>query len=68
MKYRAKITRIYSQIESIYVLNESNLVKDVKDSYIEVDTEEEAETIDRLNHLQAEFNKLYIKLLEMRGQ
>ncbi len=67
MKYRAKITRIFSDIESCYNLNKYNIVKDSKDSYIEVDTEEEAETIEHLNKLKEEYNKDYIKLLEMRG-
>ena len=67
MKYRAKITRIFSQIESCYNIKNYTLVTDFKDSYIEVNTEEEAEIIEHLNELKEEYDKTYIKLLEMRG-
>lgn len=68
MKYRAKITRIFSKIESCYNLKKYNLARDAKDGYIEVDTEEEAVIIEHLNKLQEELDKTYLKLLEMRGR
>lgn len=67
MKYRAKITRIFSQIESCYNLREYNVVRETRDSYIEVDNPDEADVIDHLNRLREEYDKLYIQLLTMRG-
>lgn len=49
MVYRAKITHIQSWIEENYNLNEHPIVRDARDSYIEVDSEEEAESIARIN-------------------
>ena len=62
MKYRAKITRILSSVENIYELR-GHTVKDMKDAYLEVDTEEEADIIERMNSLKTEFDKLRIKLI-----
>lgn len=62
MKYRARITRILSSVESIYQLR-GHVVNDMKDAYLEVDTEEEADIIERMNTLKTEFDKLRIKLI-----
>lgn len=62
MKYRARITRILSSVENIYVL-QGHVVNDMKDAYLEVDTEEEADIIERMNTLKTEFDKLRIKLI-----
>lgn len=62
MKYRARITRIFSDVENLYVLR-GHTVKDMKDVYIEVDTEEEADIIERMNSLKAEYEKLRIHLI-----
>lgn len=62
MKYRAKITRILSSLEDIYELR-GHVVYDMKDAYIEVDTEEEADIIERMNTLKTEFDKLRIQLV-----
>lgn len=62
MKYRARITRILSSVENIYELR-GHVVNDMKDSYLEVDTEEEADIIERMNTLKTEFDKLRIKLI-----
>lgn len=53
MVYRAKITKIVSYIDTIYSLNCYNRVKDSRDVYIEVTTEEEAELIEKINDTQA---------------
>lgn len=53
MKYRAKFTRILSTIENLYNFKKHNVVRDSKDAYIEVDTEDEAEVIEELNRLEA---------------
>ena len=62
MKYRARITRILSSVESIYELR-GHTVKDMKDAYLEVDTEQEADIIERMNSLKTEFDKLRIQLI-----
>lgn len=54
MVYRAKITRIFSTIESYYNLKDYAIVYDNKDAYIEVGNEEEAELIEKLNKLETE--------------
>ena len=56
MVYRAKITSIRSTIESYYNLKNYTIVHDNKDAYIEVDNEDEAELIERLNKLEIERN------------
>lgn len=62
MKYRARITRILSSVENIYELR-GHVVKDMKDAYLEVDTEEEADIIERMNTLKTEFDKLRTHLI-----
>lgn len=62
MKYRARITRILSSVENIYELR-GHVVKDMKDAYLEVDTEEEADIIECMNTLKTEFDKLRIHLI-----
>lgn len=52
MKYRAKMTRIQSTIENYYNIKGCTLIQDSKDTYIEVDTESEAEVIEELNRLE----------------
>lgn len=54
MVYRAKITRIFSTIESYYNLKDYAIVYDNKDAYIEVGNEDEAELIEKLNKLETE--------------
>lgn len=67
MVYRAKITRIWSTIESYYNLKNYNIVRDTKDAYIEVDNEEEAELIEHLNRLETERCKTLLTLIEKRN-
>lgn len=67
MVYRAKITRIWSTIESYYNLKNYNIVRDTKDSYIEVDNEEEADLIEQLNRLETERCKTLMTLIEIRN-
>lgn len=66
MKYRARITGILSSVENIYVLR-GRTCKDMEDVYIEVDTEEEADTIERMNTLKTEFDKLRIRLICLKS-
>ena len=67
MVYRAKITRIWSTIESYYNLKNYNIVRDAKDAYIEVNNEEEAELIERLNRLETERCKTLLTLIDKRN-
>lgn len=60
MKYRAKITQIQSWVENHYNTINHNLVRDVKDTYIEVDNEEEAEYLECMNAQQAKLIKMQI--------
>ena len=63
--YRAKITRIFSLIESCYDLNKCTIVSDSKDAYLEVKSEEEAELIECIEKLQEQRDKAYLDLLQI---
>lgn len=67
MVYRAKITHIWSTIETYYNLKLYTIVHDKKDAYIEVDNEDEAELIERLNKLETERINTLLKLIEKRN-
>ena len=67
MVYRAKITRIWSTIETYYNLKLYTIVYDKKDAYIEVDNEEEAELIERLNKLEIERKNRLLKMIAKRN-
>lgn len=54
-------------IESLYNLNQYTIVKDSKDSYIEVDNEDEAELIERLNKLEIDRSNTYLTLIAKRN-
>lgn len=66
MVYRAKCTKIYSDVEDIYNTNKNHIVKDQSDYYIEVETENEAEIIEKMNKLQKEFSELKLKLIGLQ--
>lgn len=68
MKYRAKCTKIVSLVETIYNTNNHKLVKDAKDIYIEVNFEDEAELIEKLNKHEAEKIAIINELEELRDQ
>ena len=68
MKYRAKCTKIVSVVETIYNTNNHNLVKDAKDWYIEVNFEDEAVLIERINKHEAEKIEMINKLMELRNE
>lgn len=59
MKYRAKITNIQSWVESNININRWPLVRDAKDVYIEVDSEDEAELLEQIN--KADQALVYLK-------
>ena len=58
MVYRAKITKIQAWIESNYNINAYTFVRDVKDVYIEVKDEDEAELLENMNRLEEQQLKL----------
>ena len=68
MKYRAKITRILSYVESHYNLAKYNIVRDSKDAYIEVGNVEEAALLEDLNTLEKMRNDLTIELVKYQNQ
>lgn len=63
MKYRAKCTYGISQVMNVYPdRNKNPMPKDDNDIYIEVDTEEEAALIEKLNnHMRC----AYITLIDL---
>ena len=65
MKYRAKITNCIQLIECCYNFKKHYVCHDKHDSYIEVDTEAEAEIIEKLNDLQGQCRELYSQLIEL---
>lgn len=52
MKYRARVTAIQAWIYDHYDVTKDILVRDAKDTYIEVSTEEEARDLEILNDLR----------------
>ena len=65
MVYRAKITSIVSFIESNLSLNRFPIMKDLKDIYVEVESEELAECIEKLNKIINETNMLKIRFYNL---
>lgn len=61
MVYRAKITKIQSWVESNYNMNAYTFVRDKRDVYIEVEDEDEAELLEKINRLEEQ-------QLEMKSQ
>ena len=62
MRYRAKITDCFQVIECIYDMRKMCVCHDFQDTYIEVETEEEAELIERLNEVQKRSRELYTQI------
>jgi len=52
MVYKAKITRIFSVVESLYDLTKCVIVYDSKDCYLEVSSKVECLLLDHLNDLE----------------
>lgn len=63
MKYRAKITAIQFWVENHYNTNKHMIVKDAKDTYIEVDNEEEAMRLEELNKARVLERKLKLEIV-----
>lgn len=58
MKYRAKITAITHWISEHYNQSICTIITDNNDMYIELDSDEEAESIEFINKLQQDVNNL----------
>lgn len=65
MMYRAKITHCAAIIANLYGTNYPYYVKDKHDTYIEVDTEQEAEHIEMINHYQSRTFQIVETLQEL---
>lgn len=68
MKYRAKITNCIQLIECHYNFEKNHVCHDKYDTYIEVDTEEEAEIIEELNKTTSRTTELYTKLRDLTSK
>lgn len=64
MMYRAKITKIQAWVESNYNMNAYSFVRDQKDIYIEVSTDDEAELLEAINHAEERTELLKRRLIE----
>lgn len=52
MMYRAKITKIINRVEGLYNTERYHLVRDSRDTYIEVPSEDEAYFLEAMNSAQ----------------
>ena len=68
MKYRAKATNCMHLIENIYNEGTLYVCRDVKEVYVEVDTEEEAAEIENLNHYCEMIETSYSRLVEAKNK
>lgn len=68
MVYRAKITHILSWVENRYNLNAYTMVRDAKNTYIEVKDEDEAELLESINRKEEEQLLLKAQWYEMHGK
>lgn len=64
MMYRAKITKIQAWVESNYNMNAYSFVRDQKDIYIEVSTDDEADLLEAINHAEERTELLKRRLIE----
>lgn len=66
MKYRAKMTYCIPQMMNVYENGNAQIVRDAKDFYIEVNTEEEAEVIEEINKHFQQALQLYKQLINLQ--
>lgn len=66
MKHRAKMTYCIPQMMNVYENGKAPICKDEKDTYIEVDTEEEAELIEEINDHFQQALQLYKQLIKLQ--
>lgn len=65
MKYRAKCKHCLSQLKNISAYVAALICKDAHDIYIEVDTDEEVELIEKFDRKMSEALKIYEELIEL---
>ena len=63
MVYRAKITKCYPKVESLLDLSKYSIVRDAKDTYIEVSDETLAEIIESMNRAEEQLSKCYLEFI-----
>jgi len=63
MVFRAKITKCYSKVESLLNLSNYSIVRDAKDTYIEVDDETLATLIESMNTAEERLSKCYLEFI-----
>ena len=61
--YRVKITNCMPQIDNIYDLSGSYIIKEQNEIFLDVKTEEEAKLIEELEQHQTESRRIYNELL-----
>lgn len=61
--YRVKITNCMPQIDNIYDLSGSYIIKEQNEIFLDVKTEEEAQLIEELEQHQTESRRIYNELL-----
>lgn len=61
MVYRAKFTKIQAWVESHYNINAYNIVKDLKDVYIELHDPDEADLLEAINKAQSHLLSLKLQ-------
>lgn len=66
MKHRAKMTYCIPQMMNVYERGNAQIVRDAKDFYIEVNTEEEAELIEEINNHFQQALQQYKKLIKLQ--
>lgn len=63
MKFRARITAITAWVDEHYNLNAFARVKDAKDTYIEVNSAEEANDLETLNKIGEAERRQKVKII-----
>ena len=65
MKYRAKMTNVIPLIMNVRKYEHANVLHDATDTYIEVDTENEAELIEEINRTYRNVYLIYKELINV---
>lgn len=63
MVYRAKITAIRTWVEEHFYNYENRVVRDEKDVYIEVDSEQTAALLEKLNYTRSQERSLQLTII-----
>ena len=63
MVYRAKITKCYPKVESLLNLGKYGIVRDAKDTYVEVEDETLAGLIEAMNAAEERLSKCYLDFI-----